>query len=320
MQAPDTTVNLGQFQFALFEIPEKISFGGSQRLVVHELIGGTRTIDAMGRADKPLEWSGLFMGTNATERAKFLDTMRAQGATQKLTFGKLSYNVIVRDFTADYERFYQIPYSISCEVQEDLSNPTTNLSPPSIDSDILTDYGSAVTLGNQVGDTSLSSLLATAGAAIGAVSSFANASRTTIGSVSSPLIAVAARVTTLLAASNGILGGASSFGGISPGASVGFSAASLVGQVANMTKMNSLLQLSSIVGRMSANLGAIQSSPTTVTTAGGNLFAISQQQYGDATSWTGIAKANDLNDPFIQGVQTLNIPATPDESDGVLDF
>lgn len=320
MQAPDTTVNLGQFQFALFEIPAKIKWGGSQRTIVHELVGGTRVIDAMGRADRALEWSGLFQGPNATERAKFLDTLRAKGVAQNLTFGKFSYSVIVKEFDADYERFYQIPYSISCEVIADLTNPVTNLSSASIDSDILTDYGSAVTLSSAVGDSSLSSLIARVGAAIAAVSSFANASRSIIGSVNSPLASVAARVSSLLISSSGVLGSVSTFGGVVTGASIGFSAASLVGQVANMNRMNSLLQLSSVVGRMSANLGAISSSPNQVTTAGGNLFSIAQQQYGDATSWTGIAKANNLTDPFVQGVQTLNIPSTPDQSDGVLGF
>jgi len=51
MQPSDTTVNLGAFQFALFEIPEKIHWGGSQRTAVHELVGGKRVIDAMGRSD-----------------------------------------------------------------------------------------------------------------------------------------------------------------------------------------------------------------------------------------------------------------------------
>ena len=59
MQA-DTVLTLGDFEFARYEIPEQITFGGDQRLVVHELVGGTRVIDAMGRADAPLEWSGLF--------------------------------------------------------------------------------------------------------------------------------------------------------------------------------------------------------------------------------------------------------------------
>jgi nucleoid-associated protein YgaU len=55
-----------------------------------------------------------------------------------------------------------------------------------------------------------------------------------------------------------------------------------------------------------------------VTTAGGNLFSIAGQQYGDATAWTGIAKANNLTDPFVQGTQTLNIPAKPDTAGGIL--
>lgn len=316
---PDTTLNLGQFQFALFEIPAKISFGGSQRTAVHELIGGQRVIDAMGRSDRALEWSGLFQGLNATERARFLDTLRAQGAAQALTFGQLSYSVIVKEFDADYERYYQIPYRISCEVIADLANPVTTVAPASIDSDILTDFGSAVTLAGGIGDFSLSSLLSTVGSAIGLVSSFANASRSSIAGVSQPLAAAQSRIGALIGLSGGILGGVSSFGGVQPGASVGFSAASLVAQTANMAHMNSLFQLSSVVGRMSANLGAISSSPNTVTMGGGNLFSVAQRQYGDASAWTGIAKANNLTDPFVQGVQTLNIPATPDLSGGVLD-
>lgn len=316
----DTTLNLGAFQFARFEIPERIPWGGSQRIVKHELVGGTRTLDAMGRSDKQLTWSGLFMGQNATERARFLDTMRAQGADQKLTFGQLAYLVKVAEFDAVYERFYQIPYGISCEVIADLANPVINIAPPSIDSDIKTDLVLALAVSAAIADLTLNALLAQVQAAIELVSSFANSALSIISGVRSPLAATQARIGVLLGASSAVLGGVSSFGGVVTGASIGFSAASLVGQVANMNRMNSLLQLSSVVGRMSANLGAISSSPNQVTTAGGNLFSIAQQQYGDATSWTGIAKANNLTDPFVQGVQTLNIPSTPDQSDGVLGF
>ncbi len=316
---PDTTVNLGDFQFALFEIPEKISWGGSQRIAVHELVGGQRVLDAMGRSDRSLVWSGLFMGQNATARARFLDTMRAQGAAQTLTFGQLAYSVIVKEFDPDYERFYQIPYRIECEVIADLANPVTTAAPASIDSDILTDYDASSLLAQQIGDSTLTNLLLTVGSAIGAVSSFANASRSSVGGVQQPLAAAQVRVAVLLASSEGVLGGVSSFGGVQPGGFGSVSAARLSAQSANLTRFNSLLQLGSIVGRMSANLGAISSSQNTVTTAGGNLFSLSQRQYGDATAWTGIAKANGLSDPFVQGVQTLSIPAQPDTSDGVLD-
>ena len=56
---PDTTINLGVFQFANHEIPERVSWGGSQRIAVHELVGGQRMLDAMGRSDRALTWSGL---------------------------------------------------------------------------------------------------------------------------------------------------------------------------------------------------------------------------------------------------------------------
>lgn len=312
---PDTTVNLGLFQFASFEVPAKIPFGGSQRTAVHELVGGQRQIDAMGRSDRALEWSGLFMGTNAVDRARFLDTMRANGAAQTLTWGQFKYSVIVKEFDAEYERFYQIPYRISCEVIADLANPVNTVSPPSIDSDILTDYNVCGILVPQVNDSTLSSLFATLGNAIAQISSFANAARSQIASAQQPLASVQTRVLTLIGVSNGVLAGATTFGGVAPGSS---SAASLTAQTSNMGQLNSLNQLSFVTGRMAANLGAVTASPNTVTVAGGNLFSIAGQQYGDATAWTGIAKANGLTDPMIQGTRTLNIPAHPDTAGGIL--
>jgi prophage DNA circulation protein len=318
MQAPDTTVNLGPFQFALFEIPERISWGGSQRIAVHELVGGQRVLDAMGRSDRALVWSGLFMGQNATERARFLDTMRAQGLPQTLTFGQLAYSVLVARFEPDYERFYQIPYHLELEVIADLANPVTSVAPASIDSDILTDYDASNLLATEVADSTLTNLLTTLGVAIGAVASFSRASRSSISGVQQPLAAVQARVAVLLTNGEGVLGGVSTFGGVQPGVFGSVSAASISAQSANMTQFNALLQLGSLTSRMAANLGAISSSPNTVTTAGGNMFAIAQQQYGDATEWTTIAKANNLSDPFVQGTQTLVIPSQPDQADGVL--
>ncbi len=47
---------------------------------------------------------------------------------------------------------------------------------------------------------------------------------------------------------------------------------------------------------------------TKITVAGGNLFAIAAQQYGDATAWLQIARANGLSDPFLSGLVTLTIP------------
>ena len=62
---------------------------------------------------------------------------------------------------------------------------------------------------------------------------------------------------------------------------------------------------------------------TTITEAGGNLFAIAAQQLGDATQWNRIAALNGLWDPFLAGVTTLQIPPTAQNTaaqgtDGIL--
>jgi len=46
----------------------------------------------------------------------------------------------------------------------------------------------------------------------------------------------------------------------------------------------------------------------TITVAGGNLFAIAAAQLGDATQWIRIAQLNNLSDPMLTGVVTLQIP------------
>jgi hypothetical protein len=57
---PNTTLTLGDFTFARYEIPERIPFGGDQQLNVHKLVGGVRVIDALGADPMPIEWSGFF--------------------------------------------------------------------------------------------------------------------------------------------------------------------------------------------------------------------------------------------------------------------
>ena len=46
----------------------------------------------------------------------------------------------------------------------------------------------------------------------------------------------------------------------------------------------------------------------TLLVAGGNLFQIAAQQLGDATQWIRIAQLNQLSDPMLAGVITLEIP------------
>jgi hypothetical protein len=69
---------------------------------------------------------------------------------------------------------------------------------------------------------------------------------------------------------------------------------------------------------MQTNIGTINSGNRQVPVAGGNLYAVAANQYGDAMGWTAIAKANGVKDPQINGVAQLTIPPYNKQTGGVL--
>ena len=79
-----TAPTLGPITFQAFEVPERISLGGRQRLVVHALPGGGRVVDTMGPEEAPIRWSGMFSGANATERVRMLERLRRAGDVLEL--------------------------------------------------------------------------------------------------------------------------------------------------------------------------------------------------------------------------------------------
>lgn len=110
---------LGPILFQDFELPASIAWGGTQSLTVHRLPGGTRIIDAMGRDDADITWSGIFSGASASLRARALDLMRAEGALWPLTWDSYFYSVVIARMDADYARPNWIPYRITCKVLRD---------------------------------------------------------------------------------------------------------------------------------------------------------------------------------------------------------
>lgn len=315
---PDTVLQLGDVSFADMEVPESIRFGGSQAMSVKKLIGGKRVIDVMGPDDLPPSWSGVFFGPSASARAQFLDSLRSGGKQQKLTWGTFSYLVVIHEFEADYQRSNRIPYHIVCEVAANDTSPPPSVPPPPIDQALQSDFNTASGLGGIIGDDTLSGLLDGLDTAISGVSSFANAAQSTINSVLLPLNAVQQRVGTLMTASELTLQNTSTFGGVLPNTPFAQVASKLTGQTNMALQMTSLVQLQGVTGRMGANLVGINSPQASVTTAGGNLFNIANQQYGDATAWTAIARANGTTDPFIDGIATLKIPPRADQAGGIL--
>lgn len=316
---PDTVLWLGDFEFSGFEIPAEIPFGGDQALAVHELIGGVRVIDAMGRQDVPLEWSGILRGDSALARARYLDGLRIAGKELFLSWSELSYRVLIKSFRCKFERAYLQPYSISCVVVEDLSSPVTSIADPGGDEWIGADMSSANALGDLIGDGPLSGLLGTLNTAISGVSSFATAAQSTINGVLQPLAAVQARVGLLVSSVGSTISNVGSLGGILPNAPVAQQASRMAAQVGAMTQLPKLYNLQSVLSRMGGTIGTIGTSGSKVTTAGGNLYQMAANAYGDAMAWPTIAKANGLTDPILSGVQTVTVPAQSGNTGGVLD-
>ncbi len=107
---------LGPVVFSGFEVPERITLGGKQRLAVHTLPGGARIVDAMGPDDGELAWSGTFSGAGASERVRQLDRLRRVGLALPLAWDGWRFTVIISEFEADSANPWWVPYRISCTV------------------------------------------------------------------------------------------------------------------------------------------------------------------------------------------------------------
>jgi hypothetical protein len=161
----DVALLLGPIVFQGFEVPSGVNFGGRQRLAVHHLPGGGRVINALGRDDAQISFSGIFTGSDATLRARSLDELRVAGIALPLTWDVLFYTVLISDFRADYRNGWWIPYRIVCTVLQDeasaLSQPLVSLATAA-----LADVGAAAGYASNSGvDLSpLQAALATPGA------------------------------------------------------------------------------------------------------------------------------------------------------------
>lgn len=112
-------LTLGGVPFQEMEVPEKISFGGKQRVAVQNLIGGGRVVEALGLDDGEISFSGIFSGSDAVSRVQLLDAARALGAALPLVWDRFFYMVIIESFAAEYRKPNLIPFSITCVVVDD---------------------------------------------------------------------------------------------------------------------------------------------------------------------------------------------------------
>ena len=115
-----TTVTLGLVTLEAFEIPATITFGGKQRLAVHDLPGGGRVIDVLGGTDTDITFGGIISGSDADTRAQLLDAMRIAGTSLPLSWGEQYFIVIISEADFDYRKPWWIPYRLRCVVQSNL--------------------------------------------------------------------------------------------------------------------------------------------------------------------------------------------------------
>ena len=160
-------LSLGEVAFRDMEVPEKISFGGKQRLAVQNIIGGGRIVEALGIDDGEVSFSGIFSGTDAASRAQLLDTARGLGAQLPLVWQGFYYLVVIAGFSAEYRKPNLIPFSISCVVVTDPLSAAANAVAP-VASLISGDMAAA--LSGQAGVSSMS-LSAASLAALGVTQS-----------------------------------------------------------------------------------------------------------------------------------------------------
>ena len=249
------TVTLGPVVFQAQEVPERIDIGGAQSLTVHKLPGGQRVIDAMGRDDTALSWSGIMLGPGAEQRLLLLDSLRVSGQQITLAFGTMSYAVVVANFTGTYRRTNQAEYSISCEVVQDnaaqFSAPT-----PTLLQQVTSDMGSALAVipgdlapiaslvGGAQGALAVTGALSQGSAAFTAAGGLLNAATTGVGGG----VASAGGTLAGFAGATGILGVATGFG------ATGEAIANVGAAVTSAGDLAGLVTASGYLGRVTTNL------------------------------------------------------------------
>jgi hypothetical protein len=248
------TVDGGQpFKFSRFEVPEAIQFGGRQKLAVHELIGGARVVDAMGRSDMPLQWSGLFQGKTALERARYLDYLRISGKPCKLTWSELSFTVVVEEFTADFQRAYQIPYRIICLVVKDEAQPVTVIANPGIDELIAADISAAdAASGNY---SNIKASMQKVKAAYKSIKKMAKATTDQIKTLKTTIKETQEVVKREIASVANTAKQITTLGGLVPNNNVAKFASKATSQATAMTQQAELHNIQSTLGRLGKNVG-----------------------------------------------------------------
>lgn len=193
-----SSVVLGGIAFESWEVPNKLPFGLNQHHVVHRLMGGTRVVDTMGPDPEPITWNGRFRGPNAMARAMMFRSLTAEGGELELLWNGLAFLVVITSFKPIAEREFEIPYTMTVEVVEDLDAPIGGLI-SSLDAIIAGDLSAAASILADVAFPVVADAVGAISDAVAVVGTLQDAASTVLAPVSTA-VAVASDALSVAAA------------------------------------------------------------------------------------------------------------------------
>lgn len=295
-------IKFGDFTFEHVEHFGAMPWGGSQKLVVHELIGGVRRVSAMGRSDMLITFTGIFEGLTARNRAQYINTLRIQATEQTLTWENFSYQAVIHSFTCSDEG-PKWPFTITFLTIQDNTSPVTTAYPAFFDDVIFQYMDLALSLADIISDPTILTPL-------NLLNELINGFPKNTGPTNTQAQAALQQTNTVIAAVQTAQATAVS----------DYTAAS-----ANYDTMTSNLELQGNLNQLNAiciiiarnfQLYVSPVDPNTISISNADLFKLAVQYYGDQLLWTVIAEANNLHSPIVPGISNLIIPAKPGTSTG----
>lgn len=306
-----TRLIVGDVEFTGLEVPESVTVGAKQQLVVHKLVGGKRIVDVLGVDYDNLSWGGWMTGATAGERVTELETLRDAGQPLSFNMDGYYFSVIIQSFSSRFEHIYRRFYNIELLVVERLDAPVTeNALAGTLDSLINSDVGESLGLASIINSDAVTGAIETVKGAVSQVQGFANATIATVQSVIRPLVAAQAVVQSVIAQVGASVNDITTLGGLVPGNPVARAANNVLRQGAALTQLAPLYQMQSVLERMQKNVlsGPLANGTSSVTTSNSSLQKVASDAYGDQSRWTEIAAANSIIDPRLDGIQTIKIP------------
>jgi hypothetical protein len=306
-----TRLIVGDFEFSGLEVPESVTVGAKQQLVVHKLIGGKRVVDVMGVDYDNMSWSGWITGAAAGDRVTQLETLRDAGDPLTFNMDGYYFSVLIQSFNARFEHLYRRYFTIDLLVVERLDAPITeNALSGTLDALINSDVGESLGLASIINSAAVTTAINTVKDAVSQVQGFANATIDTVQTVIRPLVAAQAVVQSVIAQVGASVNDITTLGGLVPGNPVAKAANNVLRQSAALTQLAPLYQMQSVLERIQKNVlaGPLANGTSSLTTSSTTLQRVAADSYGDQSRWTEIAAANNIHDPMLGEIQTIKIP------------